>query len=102
GADGMHSTIRERAGIGFPGGSYGESFSLADVRMTGDVPSDEVILYFSPAGLVVVAPLPGGLHRIVATVDSAPEHPDVSYMQALLDARGLERVTTIQTEVVWG
>jgi 2-polyprenyl-6-methoxyphenol hydroxylase-like FAD-dependent oxidoreductase len=25
GADGMHSTIRERAGVGFPGGSYGES-----------------------------------------------------------------------------
>jgi 2-polyprenyl-6-methoxyphenol hydroxylase-like FAD-dependent oxidoreductase len=102
GADGMHSTIRERAGIGFPGGSYGESFSLADVRMTGDVPSDEVILYFSPAGLVVVAPLPGGLHRIVATVDSAPEHPDVGYVQALLDARGPERERAVVKEVVWG
>ncbi|MCI0660868.1 MAG: FAD-dependent oxidoreductase, partial [Acidobacteria bacterium] len=62
GADGMHSTIRERSGIGFPGGSYEESFSLADVRLTGAVPNDEVILYFSHAGMVVVAPLPGGLH----------------------------------------
>src|SRR5262249_39201694 len=102
GADGMHSTIRERPGIGFPGGSYGEAFSLADVRMTGDVPGDEVILYFSPAGLVVVAPLPGGFHRIVATVDSAPDHPDVSYVQALLDARGPERERAIVKEVVWG
>jgi 2-polyprenyl-6-methoxyphenol hydroxylase-like FAD-dependent oxidoreductase len=59
GADGMHSTVRERAGIGFPGGSYSESFSLTDVRLTGAAPDDEVILYFSPAGLVVVAPLPG-------------------------------------------
>jgi 2-polyprenyl-6-methoxyphenol hydroxylase-like FAD-dependent oxidoreductase len=102
GADGMNSTIRERAGIGFHGGSYDESFSLADVRMTGAVPSDEVILYFSPTGLVVVAPLPGGVHRIVATVDSAPEHPDVDYVQALLDARGPEREKAIVKEVVWG
>jgi 2-polyprenyl-6-methoxyphenol hydroxylase-like FAD-dependent oxidoreductase len=91
GADGMHSTVRERAGIGFPGGSYGEAFSLADVRLTGSVPGDEVILYFSPAGLVVVAPLPDGIHRIVATVDSAPERPDIDYVQALLDARGPQR-----------
>ena len=73
GADGMNSTVRERAGIGFTGGTYGESFVLADVRLTGGVPSDEVILYFSPAGMVVVAPLPDGVHRIVATVDDAPE-----------------------------
>ena len=84
----MHSTVRERAGIAFSGGSYGESFVLADVRLSGGVPSDEVILYFSPAGMVVVAPLPDGVHRIVATVDDAPEHPDVAYVQALLDARG--------------
>ena len=102
GADGMHSTVRERAGIGFPGGSYGESFSLADVRLTGSAPSDEVILYFSPAGLVVVAPLPDGVHRIVATVDSAPEHPDIGFVQALLDARGPERERVIVKQVVWG
>ena len=102
GADGMHSTIRERASIGFPGGSYGESFSLADVRLTGAIAGDEVILYFSPAGLVVVAPLPGGLHRIVATVDSAPERPDIAYVQALLDSRGPERERAVVKEVVWG
>ncbi len=102
GADGMHSTVRERAGIGFHGGVYGESFTLADARLTGNAPSDEVILYFSPAGLVVVAPLPGGVHRIVATVDTAPEHPDVDFVQALLDDRGPERERAIVKEVLWG
>src|SRR4051812_23418886 len=40
GADGMHSTVRDAVQIGFSGGSYGESFVLADVRLTGGVPSD--------------------------------------------------------------
>jgi 2-polyprenyl-6-methoxyphenol hydroxylase-like FAD-dependent oxidoreductase len=102
GADGMHSTVRERAGIAFSGGSYGESFVLADVRLTGGVPDAEVILYFSPAGMVVVAPLPGGVHRIVATVADAPEQPSAAYVQALLDARGPQRKGATVHEVLWG
>ena len=102
GADGMHSTVRERAGIAFPGESYEESFSLADVRLAGGVSREEVILYFSPAGLLVVAPLPDGIHRIVATVDTAPEHPDIEYVQALLDARGPRRERAVVKEVIWG
>ena len=102
GADGMHSVVRERVGIAFSGGSYEESFVLADVRLTGGVPVDEVILYFSPAGLVVVAPLPGGVHRIVATVAEAPEQPGPSYVQALLDVRGPKNDRAVVQEVIWG
>lgn len=102
GADGMHSRVREQAGIGFQGGTYGESFVLADVRLSGGVPAAEVVLYFSPAGLVVVAPLPDGLHRIVATVDEAPEQPDAAYVQALLDERGPEESRARVHEVQWG
>ena len=102
GADGMHSIVREQAGIGFTGGTYEESFSLADVRLSGGVPDNEVILYFSPAGLVVVAPLPGGIHRIVATAENAPQQPDVAFVQHLLDTRGpVARPATVH-EVVWG
>jgi 2-polyprenyl-6-methoxyphenol hydroxylase-like FAD-dependent oxidoreductase len=102
GADGMHSTVREQAGIGFTGGAYAESFSLADVRLSGGVPDDEVILYFSPTGLVVVAPLPGGVHRIVATVAEAPKEPDIEFVQRLLDSRGPEAKRAVVHEVVWG
>lgn len=102
GADGMHSTVREHAGIAFNGGTYGESFALADVRLSGGVPADEVILYFSPAGLVVVAPLPDGMYRIVATVDEAPQHPDVAFVQSLLDERGPVAEPAVVEEVVWG
>ncbi|MGJ6965219.1 FAD-dependent oxidoreductase [Streptosporangium sp. G11] len=102
GADGMHSTVREQVGVAFEGGRYAESFSLADVRLTGGVPGDEVILYFSPAGLVVVAPLPDGTHRIVSTVDEAPPVPDVAFVQGLLDARGPRKERAVVGEVVWG
>ncbi|MGA5542093.1 FAD-dependent oxidoreductase [Mycobacterium sp. NPDC051198] len=102
GADGMHSTVRDQAGIAFSGGTYGESFALADVRLSGGVPADEVILYFSPAGLVVVAPLPDGMYRIVATVDEAPQQPDVAFVQSLLDDRGPVAEPAVVEEVVWG
>ncbi len=88
GADGMHSLVRETAGIGFAGARYEESFVLADVEMTWGQGRDEVMLFFSPAGLVVVAPLPTGAYRIVATLDNAPEDPGIADVQTLLDARG--------------
>jgi 2-polyprenyl-6-methoxyphenol hydroxylase-like FAD-dependent oxidoreductase len=102
GCDGMHSAVRAQAQIPFSGGSYGESFVLADVRLTGAVSRDEVILYFSPAGMVVMAPLPDGVHRIVATVDEAPEQPGAAYVQALLDARGPQQERAVVHEVLWG
>jgi 2-polyprenyl-6-methoxyphenol hydroxylase-like FAD-dependent oxidoreductase len=102
GADGMHSTVREQAGIAFTGGTYAEAFTLADVRMSGGVPKDEVILYFSPAGLLVVAPLPDGRYRIVATVTEAPRDPDVTFVQKLLDERGPQAHPVLVDEVVWG
>lgn len=71
------------------------------MRLSGGVPHNEVILYFSP-GLVVVAPLPDGVHRIVATVDEAPKVPDVAFVQGLLDARGPESTPARVHEVIWG
>jgi 2-polyprenyl-6-methoxyphenol hydroxylase-like FAD-dependent oxidoreductase len=77
---------------------------LADVRLDWDLPTAEVQLFFSPAGLVVVAPLPGGHHRVVATVDSsvgqAPEHPGLDDITELLSTRGPSSPTRVH-EVVW-
>ncbi|MET0474829.1 MAG: FAD-dependent oxidoreductase [Mycobacterium sp.] len=100
GADGMHSTVREQAGIGFSGAAYEHSFSLADVRLTGDAPTNEVRLFWASEGLTVVAPLPNGTFRIVAPVDDAPEQPSAHFVQSLLDTRGPGGLTVI--EVTWG
>ncbi len=68
GRSGMNSLVRKSAGIGFEGAaSHGDHFILADVEMEWPLESREVSLFFSAAGLVVIAPLPGGSFRVVAT-----------------------------------
>jgi 2-polyprenyl-6-methoxyphenol hydroxylase-like FAD-dependent oxidoreductase len=101
GTDGMHSVVREQVGIGFTGDTYVQSFALADVHMDWRLPRDEVMLYFAPAGLAVIAPLPEGRYRIVATLDQAPEFPDHNDIQALLDDRGPQRHRAVVHDVVW-
>ena len=100
GADGMRSVVREAAGIGFKGEAYGESFVLADVQMDWPLGADEVSLFFSPAGLVVIAPLPDGSYRVVATLDDAPETPTITDIQQLLDSRGPSARTRV-TGIGW-
>ncbi|KKC03681.1 FAD-dependent oxidoreductase [Mycobacterium nebraskense] len=102
GTDGMHSTVRAQAGIGFAGGEFAESFALADVRVTGEAPRNEVILFYAKDGLTVLAPLPGDIFRVVAPTTDAPQLPSAEFVQALLDARGFGPRQTIVTELVWG
>ncbi|MGK5519833.1 FAD-dependent oxidoreductase [Micromonospora sp. URMC 107] len=103
GADGMHSTVRERAGIGFAGpADGGESFALADVRVQSALPRDRVSLFLARSGPLVWAPLPDGVVRLVAAVAEAPAVPDRAYLQALLDERGPARRPDRVTEVLWG
>ena len=101
GCDGMHSVVREHTGIGFVGGRYAQSFVLADVHMDWPLDREEVQLFFSPGGLVVVAPLPEDRYRIVATLDEAPEQPQIEDVQALLDARGPVAQPAKVRELVW-
>lgn len=100
GADGMHSTVREQAGIGFSGGAYEHSFVLADAQLSGDAPTDEVRLFWASEGLTVVAPLPNGDFRVVAPVDDAPEVPSPKFVQRILDERGPGGITV--TGIAWG
>jgi len=88
GCDGMHSKVRDQSGIAFAGAAYEQDFVLADAHMDWPLSRDEVTLFYSPAGLMVVAPLPDDHFRVVATVNDAPELPSADYMQSVLDMRG--------------
>lgn len=100
GADGEKSTVRTATGIGFPGASYG-SFLLADARMEWPISSDEVSLFFSEAGTLVVAPMSGGRHRVVAQFPDAPSTPTAADVQAVIDRRGPKSGARVR-EVLWG
>ena len=102
GCDGGYSTVRTQAEIGFAGSEYAESFALADVRLAGEAPNDEVILFYAMNGLTVLAPLPGGIHRIVAPSTHAPDVPSLDFVQDILDTRGFGPGRTVATELVWG
>ena len=102
GCDGSRSAVREQAAIAFEGGSYEEAFVLADVRMDWPLSREEVTLFYSPAGLVVVAPMPNQRFRVVATIDTAPPVPTIGDIQSLLDERGPEATQARVRDVVWG
>ena len=101
GCDGMHSVVREQASIPFIGGDYEESFVLADVEMDWTLGREEVSLFFSDQGLVVVAPLPGGLFRVVATMQQAQSAPSIKVLQQILEERGPERTSITIRRIVW-
>jgi 2-polyprenyl-6-methoxyphenol hydroxylase-like FAD-dependent oxidoreductase len=101
GCDGMHSLVREQAGIAFEGASYQEDFVLADVHMDWPLSRKEVNLFFSPAGLAVVAPLPHDRIRVVATVQNASAAPSAAEVQDLLDERGPRLQRARVRDVVW-
>jgi 2-polyprenyl-6-methoxyphenol hydroxylase-like FAD-dependent oxidoreductase len=100
GCDGMHSVVREQASIPFIGGNYEESFVLADVEMEWPLDRDEVSLFFSDKGLIVVAPLPGNRFRIVATMKEAPPKPSIADLQHIFEERGPENAIAIH-RIVW-
>ena len=93
GADGMHSTVRELAGIGFGGpAARGESFLLADVRVESALPRDQVVLFLARQGPLVWAPLPDGVGPAGRHRGRRAARPRrASTFQALLDERGPAR-----------
>ena len=101
GCDGMHSVVREQAGVAFTGGAYEQDFVLADAHMDWPLSREEVTLFYSTDGLMVVAPLPQQRFRIVATVDHAPEWPSKDYVQSVLDRRGPTAKPGRISDTVW-
>lgn len=81
GADGAHSTVREKMGVSFEGGGVGLSFFLADCEVEGpDVPGDELSLHVHHGDVLFMAKLNERIVRlIVATHEQqAAEKREIS------------------------
>jgi 2-polyprenyl-6-methoxyphenol hydroxylase-like FAD-dependent oxidoreductase len=60
-----------------------------------------VSLLFAPDGMVVIAPMPDGVFRVVASLDNAPAEPTLADIQALLAARGPRARPLRVLDVTW-
>ncbi|MFJ4653405.1 FAD-dependent monooxygenase [Nocardia sp. NPDC088792] len=99
GCDGVHSAVRTTADIAFPGDTHEQRFAVADVRLDlGNTAGQDATFYLS-AGMLLLSPLAGGLHRIVASTPS-PEPPTLSDLEQLLAERGSRSNTPRVLEVV--
>ncbi|MGI4758382.1 MAG: FAD-dependent oxidoreductase [Janthinobacterium lividum] len=88
GCDGLHSTVRQAAGIEFEGGTYDENFVLGDVEMDFPLERNGMDLFFAPTGFLLIVPLPGNRYRVFATVREPGGSPSMEDLQKLLDERG--------------
>ncbi|WP_101790965.1 FAD-dependent oxidoreductase [Nonomuraea indica] len=86
-ADGFRSTVRDLIGADFTGAPLPITFLLAEGRMEGDYDTRAVNYYLGRAGVVLVAPLPGGRVRISGAVPEGTELTGETG-QRLLDERG--------------
>ena len=69
GCDGAHSTVREILGVGFPGGTYAETYYVADILGNGSVINGELGLALDDADFLAIFPMKGeGRARLVGTV----------------------------------
>jgi 2-polyprenyl-6-methoxyphenol hydroxylase-like FAD-dependent oxidoreductase len=77
GCDGAHSTVREALEIGFPGGTYGHLFYVADVEASGATMNGEIHVGLDTSDFLAVFPLKdAGRARLVGTVQEGERQLD--------------------------
>lgn len=84
-AEGSHGVVRHTLGLPFEGRSLPQTYALADVHLTSDLPQDEMSLFLSARGLLAVFPLGTGRYRSMAT---DPQRRGTDAPPPLLEALG--------------
>ncbi len=69
GCDGAHSAVRQTLGLGFPGGTYQESFYVADVRASGLAFNEDVNASLSARSFCLAFPVrSSGIFRLIGII----------------------------------
>ncbi|WP_431271545.1 FAD-dependent monooxygenase [Dankookia sp. P2] len=98
GCDGAHSRVRQALGLGFPGGTYGQLFYVADVRLAGPFQPD-LSVNLARQGFALMLPVRSrGMNRLIGVVPQAlGDHPGLGFE----DLRGdVEALLGIRVEQV--
>ena len=86
--DGFQSMVRGHTAISINGELVEQQFLVAEVEMQWPIERDEVSLFHSEDGLMVVSPLPDDRYRIVATVPMTADEPALADLENILNSRG--------------
>ena len=74
GCDGAHSAVRDKLGIGFPGGTYEHLFYVADVDAGGPLMDRELHVSVDESDFIALFPLKArGRARLIGTIRRAAE-----------------------------
>jgi 2-polyprenyl-6-methoxyphenol hydroxylase-like FAD-dependent oxidoreductase len=102
GCDGAHSTVREKVGLRFPGGTYRHLFYVADVQASGPVVNRELNVALDEADLLAVFPLPGeGNARLIGTIRAESEEAARGLAWEDVSRDILERLKLQVSKVNW-
>jgi 2-polyprenyl-6-methoxyphenol hydroxylase-like FAD-dependent oxidoreductase len=93
GCDGAHSTVRHLLKMDFTGEAEPSDFILADCRVEGPIPLDELSLFWHHKGVLAFFPFAAGRCRIIADMGTAqttghPPDPSLSDVQNIVNDRG--------------
>ena len=96
GCDGAHSAVRHLLHLPFEGGSYPDSFLLADVETNEALPGNELQLCPSELGPLAIFPMSATRRRIVATI-GAPEGdaPSLELVRRILAERAPRQIEAL-------
>lgn len=90
--DGAHSTTRHVLGLQFQGDTLPSDWMLADIRVEGLALQNELMIIWTPDGILAFFPIDESRVRIIADVDPSAgpraSAPTVDEVQQLLDQRG--------------
>jgi 3-(3-hydroxy-phenyl)propionate hydroxylase len=95
GADGSHSAVRRAVGIAFEGDATGKIFANVDALLDDGPTPGTGHYFFTPEGMLVIAPLPDEIYRVTASIspDEADRDLTLPDVQEFIDRRGLPGIT---------
>ncbi|QIW95002.1 hypothetical protein AMS68_000520 [Peltaster fructicola] len=71
GADGAHSRVRHAIDVGFSGGTYTQSFYVADLELTDDQKKGQFVVTVSGGGVCARMPVRTGQTRVVGVLPAS-------------------------------
>jgi 2-polyprenyl-6-methoxyphenol hydroxylase-like FAD-dependent oxidoreductase len=96
GCDGAHSAVRHLLHLPFEGGSYPDSFLLADVETNEALPADEMQLCPSERGPLAIFPMSATRRRIVATIETPEgDAPSLELVRRVLAERAPREIEAL-------